>query len=62
MTRRELLWNAGGGAAGLALAQLLHGKGTHFPAKAKRLIMIFLPGGLSAVDTYDYKQIGRAHV
>jgi hypothetical protein len=55
MTRRDLLWNAGGGAAGLALAQLLQGKGTHFPAKAKRLIMIFLPGGLSAVDTYDYK-------
>jgi uncharacterized protein (DUF1501 family) len=55
MTRRDLLWKAGGGAAGLALAQLLQGKGTHFPAKAKRMIMIFLPGGLSAVDTYDYK-------
>ena len=54
MTRRDLLWNVGGGAAGLALAQLL-GKGTHFAAKAKRVIMIFLPGGLSSVDTYDYK-------
>ncbi len=55
MTRRDLLWNVGGGAAGLALAQLLQGKGTHFAAKAKRVIMIFLPGGLSSVDTYDYK-------
>ena len=55
MTRRDLLWNVGGGAAGLALAQLLQGKGTHFAAKAKRVIMIFLPGGFSSVDTYDYK-------
>ena len=29
--------------------------GTHFPAKAKRVIQIFCSGGLSHVDTFDYK-------
>ncbi|MBI3209554.1 MAG: DUF1501 domain-containing protein [Candidatus Solibacter usitatus] len=57
-TRRELLWEIGGGLAGLALSQLEAraetGK-THFPAKAKRVILISLPGGLSHVDTFDYK-------
>ena len=28
---------------------------THFPAKAKNLIVIFLTGGMSHVDTFDYK-------
>ena len=28
---------------------------THFPAKAKRCIHIFSPGGVSQVDTFDYK-------
>lgn len=64
-TRRELLWDLGGGTAGLALAQLLTGEGraaTHFPAKAKRLIMISLPGGLSHVDSFDYKpELARNH-
>jgi hypothetical protein len=54
-----MLWDAGGGLAGIALAQLFareaHAAGTHHPAKAKKIIMIFLPGGLSSVDTFDYK-------
>jgi len=70
-TRRDFIWQTGGGFAGIALLDLLTRdnyfgrtvsansilaqKRPHFPAKAKRLIMIFLPGGLSAVDTYDYK-------
>lgn len=59
--RRELLWEFGGGTAGLALAQLMAReaqgavKPTHFPAKANRVILISLPGGISAVDTFDYK-------
>lgn len=28
---------------------------THFPAKAKRVIQIFLPGGVSHIDTFDPK-------
>ena len=27
----------------------------HFPARAKRMIFILLDGGLSQVDSYDYK-------
>lgn len=29
----------------------------HFPARAKRVIYIFLDGGLSQVDSYDYKPL-----
>jgi hypothetical protein len=60
-TRRELLWEIGGGMAGLALAHLgaRDASGAehapHFEPKAKRVIMISLPGGLSSVDTFDHK-------
>ena len=30
-------------------------KPAHFPAKAKRVIFLFLNGGLSQVDTFDPK-------
>ena len=33
----------------------------HFAAKAKSVIWLFINGGPSQVDTWDYK-IGRAHV
>lgn len=65
MTRREHLRQLGGGFGGLALASLLHEAGaranplsvrkTHHPAKARAVIQIFCPGGLSHVDTWDYK-------
>jgi hypothetical protein len=64
-TRRELLWQIGGGGAGIGLSLLLAGEqakaaearppGPHFPPKARHIIMVFLPGGISAVDTFDYK-------
>ncbi|MBM3728348.1 MAG: DUF1501 domain-containing protein [Acidobacteria bacterium] len=59
-TRRDLLWNLGGGLAGIGLAQLMQAatprtSGPHFEAKAKSIILIFLPGGISAIDTFDYK-------
>lgn len=54
-SRRDWLFHAGGGLAGLALAQLAAGGKTHFPAKAKRLILLFCPGGISQVDTFDHK-------
>jgi hypothetical protein len=61
-----MLWEAGGGLAGVALAQLLgqnsaagaaqtRPPGPDFAPKAKNVIMIFLPGGFSAIDTFDYK-------
>src|SRR6516165_3231459 len=30
-------------------------KGPHFPAKAKRIILLFSSGGVSHMDTFDYK-------
>lgn len=64
-TRREFLWQAGGGFAGLALADLLHAeqqsmsplaeKPPHFAAKAKHCVFLFMNGGPSQVDTFDPK-------
>ncbi len=75
-TRREFMWQAGGGFAGLALSGLLDRKflaaqderadGTdwvnplaakkpHFAPKAKSVIFLFMYGGPSHIDTFDYK-------
>ena len=58
-TRREFLWEVGGGLAGIALASLLSEEAaaqrTHVPPRAKQVIFIHLPGGLSHVDSFDYK-------
>ncbi len=65
-TRRQLLTRMGDGFAATALAALLwqdegaaaprSGKPMpHHAAKAKAVIQIFCPGGLSHVDTWDYK-------
>jgi hypothetical protein len=65
-SRREFLRRAGGGLGLLALADLLHAESTrsvnplapkkpHFPAKAKAVIWLFMNGGPSHVDTWDYK-------
>ncbi|MAT47546.1 MAG: hypothetical protein CMO35_08970 [Verrucomicrobiaceae bacterium] len=69
-TRRELLGKAGGGIGALALASLLHQQGygaielgenplearkPHFEGKAKHVIWLFINGGPSHVDTWDYK-------
>lgn len=48
------------GLSGLALADMLTAAdqqllAPHFPARAKRMIFILLDGGLSQVDSYDYK-------
>jgi hypothetical protein len=42
-------------AAQLNDAHVLAPQRTHHPAKAKQLIVIFLTGGFSHVDTFDYK-------
>jgi uncharacterized protein DUF1501 len=64
MTRRELLQTMGagfgmvgfGGVAGAQTgADPLLPKSPHFPAKAKRVIYLFLNGGPSQVDTFDPK-------
>ena len=58
--RRDFLWNLGGGFAGLAFSQLfsreaLAAGGQHHPPKVKRVIQLFMTGGASPMDTFDYK-------
>jgi len=56
--------NAGTGLGAWMLPSLLHEQfalaeprtsGMHFPARAKRVIFLFMHGGPSHVDTFDYK-------
>ena len=64
-TRREFLWQVGGGFAGLALTDLLATEAMaasplaqklpHFTAKAKHCVFLFMNGGPSQVDTFDPK-------
>lgn len=76
-TRREFLWQTGGGFAGTALTAMLQQDGffnstaraaeaggyrnplapkePHFAPKAKRVIFLFMYGGPSHIDTFDYK-------
>ena len=76
-TRREFLWQVGGGFAGLALIDLLSRdhffaaqaredesdrdlnplrvRPSHFPARAKRAVFLFMNGAPSQVDTFDPK-------
>ncbi len=74
-TRREFVWEMGGGFAGLALTSLLtadgffakHAAGSespkkqHFPAKAKSVIFLMMNGGPSQVDTFDHKPLLEKH-
>ena len=74
-TRREFLWQTGGGFGAAALASMLSGDGffaeaegteskyrnplaakpPHFAPKAKIVIFLFMYGGPSHIDTFDYK-------
>ncbi len=75
-SRRDFLGNTGGGIAGLALSQLLSREafgglpqpraefngGLHHPARVKRVIQLFMNGGVSQMDTFDYKpELERLH-
>ena len=64
--RRALLGDLGMGFTGLALSAMLHRDGfaasgggrpglPHFAPRAKRVIWLFMNGGQSQVDTFDYK-------
>ena len=65
-SRRHFLQTSGAGFGAAALTHLLSSDTAsaknplsshsgHFPAKAKAVIQIFCPGGLSHLDTWDYK-------
>ena len=67
-SRREFLWQSGGGLGGIALAALLGSEsafGTetpgvlsgklHHPPRAKRVVQLFMAGGASHLDLFDFK-------
>ena len=61
-TRREFLWQWGGGFAAIPLIDLLlsenrplQAAATHFPTPVKQVVFFFLNGGPSQVDTFDHK-------
>lgn len=67
-SRREFLWSSGGGVGGIALACLLGQEGLlaatsgghqvgrpHFTPRAKRVVQLFMAGGASHIDLFDYK-------
>jgi Protein of unknown function (DUF1501) len=66
LSRRRFLTDTGTGLGAIALAWLLQAdghaaetkparRGPHFAPRAHRAIHIFSPGGVSHVDTFDYK-------
>ena len=70
LTRRQMLRVSSAGFGSLALAGLLAEEGRaetsknplapkapHFPARARRVIFVFMHGGPSQVDTFDYKPL-----
>jgi hypothetical protein len=77
LSRREMLSRCGAGFGGLAFTDLLARslqatpssdsrhplaeREPHFPARAKRVIFLFMHGGPSHVDTFDYKPLLSKH-
>ncbi len=75
ITRRDALAKMGAGIGSIGLASMfgntafgaessanpLAPKKPHFAPKAKRLIQLFMPGGPSQVDTFDYKPLLAKH-
>src|SRR5215212_6925090 len=67
ITRRHFFSDCAIGLGGLALASLLDGKAAtasadplaakpgHFPAKAKNVIFLFMAGGPSQLELFDFK-------
>jgi hypothetical protein len=76
-SRRSFLWHFGGGLGGVALASLLaeageltgapkpraeFGGGLHHAAKVRRVVQLFMNGGVSQMDTFDHKpELERLH-
>ncbi|MFM8273665.1 MAG: DUF1501 domain-containing protein [Gemmata sp.] len=61
MNRREFLRSSGGGLGSIALAALLSesaraGDRLHHKPKAKRVVQLFMAGGASHVDLFDFKR------
>ena len=62
-SRRDFLWQSGGGLGGIALASMMGNdlaQGArsgviHHPPKAKRVVQLFMAGAASHLDLFDYK-------
>lgn len=73
LSRRNLLASLGGGFGAIALQTMLAEEGVsdegpsasprlHHPAKARRVLQLFMNGGVSQMDTFDYKpELERQH-
>ena len=71
ITRREILQTASTGFGWLALAGLLaeegraeglpHTPGPHFTPKVRSVVLCFMDGGPSHVDTFDPKPMLKKH-
>ena len=73
LSRRHFLWNSGGGLGAIALAWMMQRDSArapdsasaikpHFPAKAKRVVQVFCAGGVSHLETFDFKpELERMH-
>ncbi len=62
MHRRQWLMRTACGFGGLASGAMLTraaaaGQQPHFAPKAKRIIFLFMQGGVSHVDSFDYKPL-----
>lgn len=60
LSRRNFLTDVGGGFAGLALAQMLTKDAAartpfHHPPRVNKVIQLFMTGGASPMDLFDYK-------
>jgi hypothetical protein len=55
LSRRRLLLDTGAGFGWLALASLQAASRPHFTPKARRAVQVFSVGGMSHLDTFDYK-------
>ena len=68
-SRRDFLWNLGGGLGGIALMDMLAGEARanamhglakglpHHPPRAKRVVQMVMSGAASQCDTFDYKPL-----
>ena len=65
LTRREALYGLSGGLGSLAFSSMLQAEGSsqgvHHPAKAKRCIFLFMEGGVSQMDTFEYRPLLRKY-
>jgi hypothetical protein len=77
LSRRDFLWQTGGGLGGIALSYLLGANGLlagpagprpefngglHHRARVRRVVQLFMNGGVSQMDTFDHKpELARRH-